>query len=524
MKSLSARGLALSLIFSTAHARAEDRNWICQKPDLPVIAQTPPARSAEPFPIILGRPLPGSHESGSQPSILDPRITRVSFQIDPSETNEIWKPAKKPLVEAAGSASPSAGDAARPPENPRDMLPDPFAVTPQPRASPAEPAAPLNGARSWNSWCDSVSNPREPFAGESPGSKICGFYASAEYLLWWTKDPRFPPLVTTSPPSSGGILGNPGTTILVGGGHVDQEERSGGRFTIGYSFDGCKPWALEGSFFFLGERSIRSQANSADFPVLARPFFDLNFGREFSEISAGPGLAMGRIDVTSPSRFWGAEANVRCLACCGCSYRLEWLAGFRFLELEESLEIRESLQSSPQAPQFPNSQILVVDRFATRNQFYGGQVGVVGVRQRGPWFFECCGKVALGATHEVINIDGNQVIVDPTGTVSTFRGGLLALSSNIGHFSRDRFAVVPEVGINLGYQLTENLHAFVGYTFLYWNRVVRPADQIDRGLDITRIPNFGIQANPLPTPRPAVLFRETEFWAQGINFGLEFRY
>jgi len=175
MKSLSARGLALSLIFSTAHARAEDRNWICQKPDLPVIAQTPPARSAEPFPIILGRPLPGSHESGSQPSILDPRITRVSFQIDPSETNEIWKPAKKPLVEAAGSASPSAGDAARPPENPRDMLPDPFAVTPQPRASPAEPAAPLNGVILFPIRGNrSPANHQDPrFAGFMPVPSIC---------------------------------------------------------------------------------------------------------------------------------------------------------------------------------------------------------------------------------------------------------------------------------------------------------------------------------------------------------------
>jgi hypothetical protein len=53
---------------------------------------------------------------------------------------------------------------------------------------------------------------------------------------------------------------------------------------------------------------------------------------------------------------------------------------------------------------------------------------------------------------------------------------------------------------------------------------VRPGDQIDRGLDVTRIPNFGVPANPLPQPRPAVPFKETDYWAQGINIGLEFRY
>jgi hypothetical protein len=109
--------------------------------------------------------------------------------------------------------------------------------------------------------------------------------------------------------------------------------------------------------------------------------------------------------------------------------------------------------------------------------------------------------------------------------VRTAVGGLLALPTNIGHFSRDRFSVVPEIGVNLGYQLTDHLRAYVGYNFLYWTNVVRPGAQIDRVLDVTLIPNFPVPgAVPTGQNRPMVPFKENDFWAQGINFGLEFRW
>src|SRR2546430_13181096 len=47
-------------------------------------------------------------------------------------------------------------------------------------------------------------------------------WASAEYLLWRIKDAPAPvPLVTTSPPSSFGVLGNPGTAVLFGGSEIE---------------------------------------------------------------------------------------------------------------------------------------------------------------------------------------------------------------------------------------------------------------------------------------------------------------
>src|SRR5262249_41491698 len=143
--------------------------------------------------------------------------------------------------------------------------------------------------------------------------------------------------------------------------------------------------------------------------------------------------------------------------------------------------------------------------------------------RRGRWFVNLRGKVALGDNHETVNIVGGQTVTAPGGAVSQFRGGLLALPSNMGHFTRDHFAVVPEAGCTVGIQLTDGLRAYVGYTFLYWNNVLRPGDQIDRVLDVNQIPNF-MPGPPTTQVRPLVPFRQTEFWAQGLNFGLEWRY
>jgi hypothetical protein len=76
----------------------------------------------------------------------------------------------------------------------------------------------------------------------------------------------------------------------------------------------------------------------------------------------------------------------------------------------------------------------------------------------------------------------------------------------------------------LAVELTANVRARVGYTFLYVSSVVRPGDQIDRAINPHQVPidqDFGLPGGP---NRPAPELRATQFWAQGINFGLEFTF
>ncbi len=83
----------------------------------------------------------------------------------------------------------------------------------------------------------------------------------------------------------------------------------------------------------------------------------------------------------------------------------------------------------------------------------------------------------------------------------TAPSGFVASGSNSGQFTRDRFAVVPELGINVGYQITRHVRASVGYTFLYWSSIVRPGDQVDLGLSGTQI-RTDSRFNPAAGPAP----------------------
>ncbi len=358
------------------------------------------------------------------------------------------------------------------------------------------------------------------------------FYAAAEYLSWWTKADHVPALVTTGDPNNVnangrfGFLGQSSTQTLFGDGSINGGPRSGVRITAGYWLDMFQEEGVEISGFVLGQKSNHFNASSADFPVLARPFFNLNTNSEFSELVAFPGLSTGRVSVDNRSNLWGIEANQRCNLLCCCDRRIDLFGGFRYLDLDESINIVEDINGLGTAPApFTNQRALVFDRFATHNSFYGGQLGLDSEFRRGRWFLDVKGKLGIGVTDSKVTIDGGQTFVNADGTRRQVQGGLLALSSNIGKYHKDHFSFVPEVGMNLGYQVNDNIRVFGGYNVLYWTGVLRPGDQIDRALDVTRIPNFPVAGTALGgEPRPAPTFKASDFWAHGITVGVEFRY
>lgn len=363
-----------------------------------------------------------------------------------------------------------------------------------------------------------------------PDANCClpNFYARGEYLLWCMSNPNLPPLVTSTtltpaqivalsadPTFRPGALGQPGTNLLFGGSDIDSPTFSGGRFTLGFGNVIGQNVGFETTFFFLGDSSLQFAAASdpTGQPGLYSPFFDGN-GNPQSLFVAFPTLLQGNVAVEHSSRMWGIEANFRKPWICDCSHRLDLLLGFRFVELNESLSInRFSVCLPPQAP--CTSQ--VDDLFGTRNRFYGGQIGLEYEYRHCNWNFGVWGKVALGSMYERILITGSSTLTEFTAggapVVTRTNTGLLAQNSNSGAHTQDRFAVVPELGFKIGYQLTDNINAYVGYSFLYLSDVVRPGDQVDLIIDQTGA-----------LRRPAVPFRTTDFWAHGLNFGLACRY
>jgi hypothetical protein len=365
------------------------------------------------------------------------------------------------------------------------------------------------------------------------------WYGSAEVLLWRTNGYNLPPLITTGPATgpfdTRGALGSPGTQLLFGDGDTSSGLRTGGRFTVGHTLDDCGLFSLEGTIFFLGNQNDSFVANSSQYPVLARPFFSINQGVQNSEVATSPDVKFtGNISVQTSSQLWGGEANLRTLLWCDCGLQITGIVGFRYLDLREGLGITENILAGSAIPGGPGfaainvgDQITVSDSFNTRNQFYGGQVGLNSEWRSGRWTLDTGFKIALGVTEQSVDINGGQSIASVNGQRQDFVGGLYALNSNIGNHSQSRFTVVPEATLKLGYDVTENIRLFVSYDVMYWSSVMRPGDQIDQVLDVTRIPNSGaasVGILPSSQTRPIVPFRTSAYWAQGVTAGVEFRY
>lgn len=363
---------------------------------------------------------------------------------------------------------------------------------------------------------------------EDPCARRRCVYGRAEYILWWVNGTEVPALVTTSPAGTArpnaGVLGAPGTAIVFGNNEIDYDAFSGGRFTLGFCLPNHPGCSFESTFFFLGGRSNNFAAGSNGSPILARPINNVRTGEEEAQLVAFPDVVVGGVIVHSETRLWGIEGNFRKQLCCGCNGQVDLLVGFRYLELSEELDIAEDLTTLAAEGGGVGTRIQVRDSFHTRNNFYGGQLGLEGERRLGRWVLGGTAKVGIGVMQQQLNINGATRFAVPGAAPTVERGGLLALPTNIGQYRTSQFAVVPEVGVRLGYQLTECLRLYAGYNFLYASNVVRPGENIDRVVNKTQIPTAFGPSPLVGAARPMVLFRSSDFWAHGVSVGLELKY
>jgi hypothetical protein len=368
--------------------------------------------------------------------------------------------------------------------------------------------------------CSSCGGSGYPPAAVGP---VGNDWVTAAPLYWWTKKGHVPPLVTTGPLSSGGVLGNSGTQVLFGGSNLDIEEQTGGRFGFGLWLTDFHRVGAEFNYFFLGTSSVDFNAVAAGNALLTRPFTDANTGQQNAFLTAIPGLTEARIRVKATNRLQGLEINGLANPWSGANYRCDVLFGFRWMEMNEGLGISQDVGLVPGLPGF-GARNLIADQFDTQNRFYGAQIGARGEYYWGRLSLNLSGQVALGSTRQDLTIRGVTVVTAADGTMAAQGSGLLALPSNSGGFDRNRVAFVPELGIKVNYQLSPCMRLFAGYNFLYWSDVIRSGEQIDTTINPNQVgtpPPFNPQ---LGVARPAVLFKGTDYWAQGVTIGMEFRF
>ena len=356
----------------------------------------------------------------------------------------------------------------------------------------------------------------------SPNGRV---WFRAEYLLWWTKSTEVPTLVTTSPDGTpqpqAGVLGQTGTDVLFSNGAVNPGLRSGGRFNLGYWFcPRCQENGIEASSLFLANRVVGFDVASGGSPILAQPFFNTQTGLQDSLVVAYPGVNTGSVNVTVASALLSSDLVWRHAMVREECYRLDFLAGYRYARFNEDLVSTTSTTSygdtSGLVP--TGTMINATDRFTARNDFNGGELGVATQTDSGRWTLNLLAKAAIGNTRSRVN--GTTVTAVPQQAIVTNTGGLYALPTNIGDYTQNHISVIPELGATLDFRLTGRLKLSFGYTFLYWSRVARPGNLIDPNINPTQLPPGQLSG----MPAPQLKFVPTDFWAQGLNLGLEYRF
>lgn len=362
-------------------------------------------------------------------------------------------------------------------------------------------------------------------------------WVSVDYFLAHLQRDRLTnPLVTLGDPADAhpGALGQPGTRVLFGNNEYRFDTRQGIRAAGGIYLDSAHAFSVDLGGFYVFPEELRSTfaSDPNGNPLIARPVLNALVGQLRSFLTTSPGTFAGSTTVEAKSEMWGAEANARYEFDLAPSVRANVLGGVRFLRLRERLAISDQITPLQDniltflgPANFVNSPNSIQDQdvFETTNSFYGINLGSQ-VRWQNQWVsLTAFGKVALGSTDEKLRIQGTTTLVTPAGN-QVAPGGVLALPSNIGNYSRSVFGVVPEAGLTLGIEPIQHVRATLGYSFLYWNNVLRPGNQIDRIVNPGQVPtdvNFGVNN---AGPHPIVDLSDRSFRVHTLNIGLELYY
>jgi hypothetical protein len=456
-----------------------------------------------------------------------------------------------------------------------------------PPPAPMYPMPGPPGAQAWQPLPSDLTAPGAGGDGHGGGGGYCGaphWWFDGEYLLWFTNGQRVRyPLATTSAPSDAGVLGAASTTVLSGQRDLGYNAMSGFRLSAGFFGDADRRIGFQLTGFYVAPSSNRQSYGAvgspllAGLPVLGRPFIDATSGAQSAIVLSGPDFAASRVFVGAYTQTWGMEPvgvwNIyRSDPGSRAPWSIDFLAGYKFVQVKEELRVQSWTQMDANAalPVFVTGPfgiitqlpavttaaqtvfggatvggpalITIEDRFRTTNNFNGFVLGLKGRGQYGIVTLDGYAKAAIGDMHERVQISGGGSFFDPTrrsgttpgvlngfnlgvgGGVGSVVGGVLANAGNIGTYNRDRFAVIPEIGGNIGLAVTRGLTLYTGVSAMYFSDIARPGDQVNPVVSSAAIPfsaNYGAPGAPRS---PFYQIRETSHWLGGVNFGLRLQY
>jgi Putative beta barrel porin-7 (BBP7) len=333
----------------------------------------------------------------------------------------------------------------------------------------------------------------------------------AEYLIWFSRGRKTPPLATTVAPNL--------ATDSYGTEPIGENARSGLRLTLGHLLADNETWA-EGRFWGLEDSTERYGAISSTTPFILEPF--LSRGSQAILVIAAPSQSTGGIDILSKNDLIGGDAWLRRSVSDDGYRRFDLLAGYQFSRLDDSLVIsrRSQFLAGNSAGQLAGTIFDSRDSFRTQNEFHGGSLGFISERRGKYWSMELLGKIGLGSMREAVIIDGAQSAQVPGNATTNAARGLLTQPSNIGSYERNRFAVVPELNVNGVLNLSPSWRLMAGYSIIYWSNAVLAGNQIDTRINLTQNP-----PGPLVGPlRPTFAFNRNDYVVQGMNLGAEYRW
>lgn len=293
--------------------------------------------------------------------------------------------------------------------------------------------------------------------------------------------------------------------------------RVGGRLTLGLWFDECETIGLGTRLYSLGESNATFAADSDTYGILARPFLNWTLGQPDADVVAYPTFSTGAIAVNNSLRVGGGDIFLRRMLFADDCRRLDLIGGYQFAKIDSDLQINSSRRSIRQEGSIPFGTVVqLYDLFDTSNRYSAGELGFIGEYDRGSITWNLLAKVGLGTMQKTTRISGGTTTAVPGLPVTTTNQGLLALGTNIGTYEENVFTVSPEFQLSAAYHLNDNLDLTIGYSFLYWNHVAQPGQQIDEVLNTSQL------GGPLVgDARPTFLNQDSNFFVQGLSVGVQ---